>query len=339
MKKTRLAAIILTAVMMATMFAVPAKAYDIIDIKVPIGEARINGIIDPGEWDAATAIYTGIDTMQERGVPAQNRDNIPAECSVSIKIKVKDGYLYFLEDRKNPNVKFHHDDPMYSYETNGGILWFFLDGEPHDLFYMAGTKSDPTTPAFCYRSQNNNDNRVILSGFEGVTVVTPGVGSVCEAKIKLSDLELTMADFESNSISLFHCNTQVWLDSYNDQACQYLVEEGNTATLGFWEWAQPEEERQPGFVQTDLPEWGASGDYITIADTFDLPALLASEAAAEAEANTPPANEQTEQPPAPAVDTPAALPPVAAQTGDPLTISLILLAISGTAALAGKKKR
>ena len=345
MKKTKLAAIILTAAIMAAAFAVPASAYDIIDINVPIGEARINGIIDPGEWDAATAIYIGIDTMRERGLPSQNRDDIPAVCSVSLKVKVKDGYLYFLEERKNPNLKFHHDNPMHSYETNGGILWFFVDGaDPHDLFYMAGTKSNPTKPSFCYRSENNNDNRVILgdSDFEGVTVLTPGVGSVCEAKIKLSSLGLTVADFEGGNLTMFHCNTQVWLDSYNDQACKYLVDEGNTATLGFWEWAQPEDERQPGFVQTDVPAWADSGNYRTVKDTFDLAALLAKEAAEAAAAAEAEAAANAEKP-APAPDTPApaapAPTPAAPATGDPTMLSLLLLAISGTAAVVRRKKR
>ncbi|MCL2814418.1 MAG: hypothetical protein FWD23_07445 [Oscillospiraceae bacterium] len=342
MKKSKLTAIILAIIMitaMGSIFAVPTGAYDIIDIKVPIGEARVNGIVDPGEWDAATAIVLDEAVMIERAQPTPRRDDLPKGLSTSVKIKVKDGYLYFLEERANPWIKFYHDDPRFSYESNGGILWFFKDGEPHDLFYQAGTKSNPGAPAFCYRSENSNDNRVIIQADEGVTVVTPGVGSVMEAKIKLSLLGLTMADFE-NGLTMFHCTQQVWGEDYNDQWCPGL----NDATLGFWEWACGDDGQQPGFAQTDTPTWGDSGDYVLVADTFDLAALLAAEAAAaeaakeaEAAANAP-AAAADEPAPAPA-PTPAPASPAAPATGDPMAILAALSAVSASGVFFIRKKK
>ena len=342
MKKIKLIAIILTVFMIASMLAVTATAeYNIIDIKVPKGEARIDGVVEPGEWDAATAIVLDYAIMQERGYPSQNREGMPKELSTSVKVKVKDGYLYFLEERKNPYIKFYHDDPRFSYESNGGILWFFVDGDPHDLFYMAGTKSNPNVPAFCYRSDNNNDNRVIIQTVEGATVITPGVGSVCEAKIKLSDIGLTMADFESG-LTMFHCTQQVWGENYNGQ---YALSVGvdpadNSATLGFWEWAIQEDEQQPGFTQTDVPEWGNSGDYILVADTFDLQAVLAAEAAAAAAASEAEAaaNVVADEP-APVVDTPAPSVPSAPSVGDPMAIFAIISAFSASGIAVLRRKR
>jgi len=339
MKKTKFAAIILTLAMMASMAAMPAGAFEIKDINVPIGEARINGIIDPGEWDAATAIIIDYEYMQEKGYPEQNRADMPKGLSTSVKVKVKDGYLYFLEERVNPFIKFYHDDPRFSYESNGGILWFFVDGEPHDLFYMAGTKSNPNAPAFCYRSGNNNDNRVIIQAVEGATVITPGTGSVCEAKIKLSDLELTMADFEGGEMTLYHCTQQVWGDNYNDGHCASVGVE-NDATLGYWEWAVAQDEQQPGFTQTDAPAWADSGTYKTTADTFDLAALLAKEAAeaeAEAEAAAADAPEAANSPADQPAETPPPAQPSAPQTSDPAALFLILFVLSASAFFAFKR--
>ena len=337
MKKTKLIAIILTVVMTLPLLAITAAAeYDIIDIKVPIGEAIIDGIADPGEWDAATAIVIDYAVMVDRAQPTPRREDCPKDLVTSVKIKVKDGYLYFLEERKNPFIKFYHDDPRFSYESNGGILWFFKGDDPHDLFYQAGTKSNPNAPAFCYRSDNNNDNRVIIQAVEGVTTVTAGAGSVMEAKIKLSDLGLTMADFE-NGLKMFHCTQQVWGENYNDQWCPGL----NDATLGFWEWECGDDGQQPGFAQTDLPVWGDSGDYILIADTYDITAALAAKAAAAAEAApNAPADVPADTP---AADTPAPAPsvtPAAPTTGDVgmMVFFLGIIAAAGTSlAVFGKK--
>lgn len=190
-------------------------------INVPNGEATIDGVIEPGEWDEATRIeikFSDILADQDDGVPGAGLVGGPRPDSISddeiwlsVRMKVKDGYLYMLEERKqNTPIQWANDYFNHTYASSGSIIFFCENGEnlnSHDLFILAETKSK-TGPMFGWREMNDHGNMVEIFAEQAKATITDN-SFVLEAKIKLSDIGLTEKELKDGKYLVTYCAVKI----------------------------------------------------------------------------------------------------------------------------------
>ena len=190
-------------------------------INVPNSAATIDGVIEPGEWDEATRIeikYTDILADQDDGVPGAGQVGGPRpdvisddEIWLSVRMKIKDGYLYLLEERKqNTPIQFTNDYHNHPYASSGSIIFFCEKGaslNSQDLFVLAETKSG-TGPMFGWRELNDHAGMTEIFAEEAKATITTNT-FVLEAKIKLTEFGLTEQELKDGKYLVTYCAVKI----------------------------------------------------------------------------------------------------------------------------------
>ena len=219
MRKTIYLATVLLLALAVTIPSLAATNYPSA-INVPNGAATIDGIIEPGEWDEATRIEIVLSDIledQDNGVPGAGLVGGPRpdvvnndDIWLSVRMKVQDGYLYVLEERKDSTMQFANDYYNHTYASAGSIIFFCEVGEnlnSHDLFMLAETKSK-TGPMFGWREQNDHAGMVEIFAEETKATITAN-SFVLEAKIKLSDLGMTEQELKDGKYLVTYCAVKI----------------------------------------------------------------------------------------------------------------------------------
>lgn len=206
--------LIAAAVMTVPTLAAPHASV----INIPEGTATIDGVISPGEWDNATEIGlyltetlaaggNGDGAGVVGGTPPDEHTN--ADMTTTVRLKMKDGYLYVLETRKDSTLQFTRDNATMPWASDGSIIFFCKKGEnlnTSDLFIMARGKTEPN-PMFCVRL--DCAETVDISAVAAKSTITEDT-FVMEAKVMIADLgNVTEADFRSGDLLVTYCSINI----------------------------------------------------------------------------------------------------------------------------------
>ena len=298
-------------------------------INVPNGAATIDGIIEAGEWDEATRIEIVLSDIledQDNGVPGAGLVGGPRpdvvnndDIWLSVRMKVQDGYLYLLEERKDSTMQFTNDYYNHPYASAGSIIFFCEVGEnlnSHDLFVLAETKSK-TGPMFGWREQNDHAAMVEIFAEETKAAITAN-SFVLEAKIKLSDIGMTEQDMKDGKYLVTYCAVKITEPDFS----------GEPTDL----WGENYQLQYKG-----VGPWDESVPIAVVAGAQWPPPAPAEEAEPEPEPEPDPVAEP-EATQAPAAPVPEA--PVAPASGEDMLMifALMILTILSAVAFFGAKK-
>ena len=153
---------VLSAIMLMTVLALPALAYDYWDEAVTVnaayGTPTIDGAIGSGEWDSAPEIKTLLngDALEANGYvlyqAAWETERSDSDYSGMFKIMWDENFLYILEVRKD-NVVNLAGDANAAYLTDGTLVFLMPaddgssansvnpDATFHHIFYSVGNGS------------------------------------------------------------------------------------------------------------------------------------------------------------------------------------------------------
>lgn len=292
-------------------------------INVPNSAATIDGIIDPGEWDEATRIEIKLSDIiedGENGVPGAGLVGGPKpepvnddDIWLSVRMKVKDGYLYVLEERKDPTLQFANDYYNHSYASSGSIIFFCEKGaglNSHDLFMLAETRSK-TGPMFGWREENDHGSMVEIFAEEAKATITAS-SFVLEAKISLANIGMTEQELKDGKYLVTYCAVKLTEPDFSGEPADLWGENYQLQYKGVGPWDE------------SVP--------LTVVAGADWPPPPPPEPDPEPEAAPPPAEAEPPAPAAPADPAPAAPP-----TGDGAVAMFAIAAILSLAAFGAKK--
>ena len=212
----KILAFVFCAAILMTISTAPALALTNFPavINIPNATATIDGVVSPGEWDEATAIIIkSQDALAdfEAGIPGSHyifpNDGDPQNTAV-IRFKINGGYLYMLEEKTADNpwqFTGAEEDGIAPWMTSGSIVFFVTKSENLNTSDLFITPTNP--PQFAYRAQNDQEQRTPIKAAEAATVISAdGKSIIVEAKIALSDLGLSEADFTGGDLLVTYCS-------------------------------------------------------------------------------------------------------------------------------------
>ncbi|MCQ2425078.1 MAG: hypothetical protein MJ070_02935 [Lachnospiraceae bacterium] len=244
MKKALVLLLTLTMVLSAMLISVSAEGKaPVTEVEVPYKEATIDGVVDPGEWDGATALVLNISDTKDWTTPGAglvgNKDAAlkltDADFTNSIRLMYKDGYLYYLEERTDTTPFFRSANLTMPYCQDSTLVWFVdrwhTDVTPDSLAVFPRSLKDGQVneePFISRGIQNKQDDAEPLQDtVYGVTVTDNGF--TLEAKIPLEQLGLTERYLALGLYGVTYCcvditdpnfsgkNTDLWAENFQAQ--------------------------------------------------------------------------------------------------------------------------
>jgi len=186
-------------------------------VKMPNRAAVIDGKIGTGEWEGTTAFTLNpTDPLTwEFGflgniLPPASHTN--EDFSNTIRLMIKNGYLYYFEERIDTTPFYGSNDIRKSYCQDGTLIWFInTNSTMHSISVFATNKGSAPFMMF-----NKNDDQAggTLLNCEIVSDIRDN-GFLIEAKISLSDLLLTEKDFINGKMMTTYCCVNIYNSSFS----------------------------------------------------------------------------------------------------------------------------
>ena len=220
MKKQLFAALLTAAVL-----AVPSFAADPVDtVNVVNKDAIVDGVVESGEWDDATKLTlnisdTGTWSVGGAGIvgdPDAAAAHSDSDITNSIRLMIKDGYLYYLEERTDSTPFFGAVDTRKPYTQDSTLIWFINGSKRNSLSVLAANDSSDT-PLIYFNENDDQPNGVLLDAEATATI---GSGFVLEAKIALSDIGFTEDEFKSGDTYVTYCCVNIYDSDFSGDSAQ-----------------------------------------------------------------------------------------------------------------------
>jgi hypothetical protein len=175
------------------------------------GAVNIDGKIDAGEWDDATAIPTTLvdDPLEKSGYVIYQggweADRVATDFSAEYKVKWDKDYLYFLEVRKDDVVNLNGNG-VEPYFTDGVLVFLQIadddnpinpDGYSHHIFYSVGNEGavgGSVMVRICDEAANGRET-VEAKGAKISTALT-GDGYIAEIAFPWSVFQEKVTDYK-----------------------------------------------------------------------------------------------------------------------------------------------
>lgn len=187
-------------------------------VNVPEKDAKIDGIISPGEWDESTSLTLNISdttkwTQDEMGNPPFIGNIMPPEDHTDddftnrIKLSYKDGYLYYCEERIDSTPYYLSDSPYHPYCQDSSLVWFILPtGARHSLSVFAD--NDESGPFIVLNKNDDQENGQWLD-CEIVSTLKEN-GHMIEAKIPIGVLDITEDMLDKNKVKITYATVNIF---------------------------------------------------------------------------------------------------------------------------------
>ena len=244
MKKALLLLLTLVMVLSTMLVGVSAEGKEpVTEVEVPYKEATIDGVVDPGEWDGATALVLNISDTQNWSASGAglvgNKDAAikltDDQFTNSIRLMYKDGYLYYLEERIDTTPFYRSNNLTKPYCQDSSLVWFVdrwhTDKTPDSLAVFPRSLKDGQVnedPFISRGIENKQDDAEPLQDTTyGVTVTDNGF--TLEAKIPLEQLGLTERYLALGLYGVTYCcvnitdpnfsgdSSNLWADNFQAQ--------------------------------------------------------------------------------------------------------------------------
>ncbi len=243
MKKALVLLLTLCMVLSAMLINVSAEgAEPVTEVELPYKEATVDGYVDEGEWDGATALILNISDTQnwsEHGAGLVGNKDAAVKLTDdqftnSIRMMYKDGFLYYLEERIDTTPFYRSNNLTKPYCQDSSLVWFVdrwhTDVTPDSLAVFPRSLKDGQVneePFISRGIQNRQDDALPIEAEYGVTVSDNGF--VLEAKIPLEQLGLTERYLALGLYGVTYCcvnitdpdfsgdSSNLWADNYQAQ--------------------------------------------------------------------------------------------------------------------------
>ncbi len=226
-------ALLLSALLLAT----PVLAADpVTEVNVVKKAATIDGVVSAGEWDEATALTLNVsDTNDWSGDGAGIVGGVipdgftDADFCNTVKLMVKDGYLYYLETRQDKTQFFGALDQNKPYTQDGTLIWFYdLNEEDRNSLSILPWNNDAGKTVLIFNDDANEPAGEPIADAESAFTKDAN-GYTLEAKFPLDAIQLSEEALASGQVLVTYCTVNIidpefsgdsadlWGDNYQAQ--------------------------------------------------------------------------------------------------------------------------